>query len=219
MADGLTVRELRAIIGIALIAKQVQEFPERPLGYSWLADGVSQRESNGIVSLASIAVRDRELARQIVSMGILDDPLRDRDLHAISTLNRLSEEDDTAPLTSQPWFTDGLNIEETAFLSVTRKYGQPDAMYRDFLRTHFTRSATISLPLAGNVDVWVFWHKPFPDSDDTIELIEEAARASEALIGTSFPTTDIIVLLGDPGSLDSVGYYAGTHIQIERRGQ
>ena len=216
LADGLDARELRTIIEIAGIAKQAQELAEQLLGYSWLADGVSQRESNSIISLAAIAHVNHELARQIVGMGILDDPLRDRDLHAITSLNRLIETDDLALLTSQPWFTDGLSDEETAFLAVANRDQHSDTMYRDFLRTHFTRSATISLPLAGDVDVWVFWYLPFPDSDDSIELIEDAVRASEALMGVPFPTTDIILLLGDPDSISFSGYHARNYIAMDR---
>ena len=100
-----------------------------------------------------IAHVNLELARQVIGMGILDDPLRDRDLHAITSLRRLVETDDLALLTSQPWFTDGLSDEETAFLVVTNRDQHSDSQYRDFLRTHFTRSATISLPLAGDVVV------------------------------------------------------------------
>ena len=220
LADGVNARELRTIIGIAGIAKQAQELAERLLGYSWLADGVSQRESYGISSLAFIARSNLELAQLVVGMGILDDPLRDRDLYAIislnRSLNRLIETDNVALLTSQPWFADGLNDEETAFVAVTNRDRYSDSQYRDFLRAHFTRSATISLPLAGDVDVWVFWHNPFPDSDDTIELIEDAARASEALIGVPFPTTDIILLFGDYGTLPSSGYHDGNYMVIER---
>ena len=216
LADGLDTRELRTIIGIAVIAQKAQELAEQLLGYTWLADGVSERESNSISTLADIAHVNLELARQVVGMGILDDPLRDRDLHAITSLRRLVETDDLALLTSQPWFTDGLSDEETAFLVVTNRDQHSDSQYRDFLRTHFTRSATISLPLAGDVDLWVFWHLPFPDSDDSIELIEDAVRALEALMGVPFPTTDIILLLGDPDDISFSGYNAGSHMAMDR---
>ena len=216
LADGVNAMELQAIIGIARTAKQDQELAERLLGYQWLADGVSGRESYGINSLASITRSNLELAQQIVGMGILDDPLRDRDLDAITSLSRPVETDDVALLTSQPWFTDGLSDEETAFLVVAKRDQHSDTMYRDFLRTHFTRSATISLPLAGDVDVWVFWHLPFPDSDDTIELIEDAARGLEDLMGVPFPTTDIILLQGHPDSISFSGYNAGSHMAMDR---
>ena len=216
LTDGVDSQELLAVIEIAGIVEQSPELAGRLLGYSWLAEGLSQRELDGIVGLAFLANINSELAQQIIDMGLLDDPLRDRDLHAITTLGRLSGTDDLALVIEQPWFTDGLTDEEVAFLVVTLRDQRTDAQYRDFLRTHYTRSATITLPLAGDVDVWVFWHLPFPSSDDSIELIEDALRASEALMGVPFPTKDIILVQGDPDSISASGYNAGSFMAMDR---
>ena len=216
LADGVSTQELSAVIGIVRVAKQDPELASRLVGYSWLANDVSQRESDAIIQLFYLAHSDLGLVQQIVDMGILDDPLRDRNLHAITTLGRLSETDDLALVIEQPWFTDGLDDEETAFLAVTQRDQRTDAQYRDFLRTHHSRSSTITLPLAGNVDVWVFWHLPFPSSDNIIELIEDALRASENLMGVPFPTTDVILVQGDPDSIGASGYYAGNFIAMDR---
>ena len=214
LADGVDTKELMAVIEVGRIAKQAPELAGQLLKYVWLADGVSQRESAGIVHMASLARENLELARQVVGMGMLDDPLRDRDLHALTALATKADFDNLALLTKQPWFADGLSDEETAFLAVTPII--LDTGHRDILQRRFTRSATISLPLAGDVDVWAFWHSPFPDSDDTIELIEDAARASEALMGVPFPTTDIIILLGEPDRVPTSGFHAGNHIGAQR---
>ncbi len=216
LADGVNAQELPAVIGIARIARQAPDLADRLLGYSWLADGASERESDGIDRLAHLASRDLELARQVVGMGILDDPLRDRGLHAITSLSRFVGTDDMTLLVNQPWFVDGLTDEETAFLAVTNRDKQSDAVYRDFLRVPYARSGTITLPLAGDVDVWAFWDSPFPASDDTIELLKDAARASEALMGVPFPTTDIILLMGDSDRVGVSGYHVGNHIAAQR---
>ena len=42
LADGLDARELRTIIGIAVIAKDNPSFSERVWSYSWLADGINE---------------------------------------------------------------------------------------------------------------------------------------------------------------------------------
>ncbi len=214
LADGVDTKELMAVIEAGRIAKQAPELAGQLLKYAWLADGVSQRESDGIRHMASLARENLELARQVVGMGMLDDPLSDRDLHALTALVTKADFDNLALLTNQPWFSDGLSDEETAFLAVTPII--LDTGHRDILQRRFTRSATISLPLAGDVDVWAFWHSPFPDSDDTIELIEDAARASEALMGVPFPTTDIIILLGEPDRVPTSGFHAGNHIAAQR---
>ena len=214
LTDGVNMKELPAVIGIGRLAKLAPDLADRLLGYSWLADGASDRESDGINHLANIARVDLELARQVVGMGILDDPLRDRGLHAIIALARVAGIHDLAPLINQPWFVDGLNDEETAFLAVMDMVLVTG--HQDILQKRFTGSATISLPLAGNVDVWAFWNSPFPASDDTVELIEDAARASEILMGVPFPTTDIIILLGDPERVFSSGAHFGNHMAAQR---
>ena len=173
--DTLSVLYSFAERGGVEAAKQVMD-------YQWLADGVTWEEVSLIAELESLVADDPEAARQISRRTLVP--------YLLGLVSESGEQaadyawlaDDLALLTSQPWFTDGLSDEETAFLVVTNRDQHSDSQHRDFLRTHFTRSATISLPLAGDVDVWVFWHNPFPDSDDTIELIEDAARASEALI-------------------------------------
>ena len=209
LADGLDAWELQAFIGIAQIANRDPELADRLLSYSWLEDGVSQKESDAITNLASAAHNNLEFTQRVVSIGLLDDPLRDRDLYALDSVARIRS-DDLELLTGQSWFDDGLDDEETAFLAVLERiaYGS-DVVYRKFLETRFTQSATISSLLAGDVEVWVFWHNPFPQLDDTTELIEDAVRTSEAIMGVPFPTSDIIVLLKDPGVLGDGGFLDG----------
>ena len=220
LADGANATELLAVFGLASIAQQAPGLAGRVLRYSWLADGLSQRESGGIFSLSIVARHDPKLAEQLVGFGLLDDSLRDRGLHAIGSLSAfIATADDTGGLAlviEQPWFTDGLNDEETAFLAAILRYNRSDPRYRDFLETHYTRSATISLPLAGDVDVWVFWHLPFPSSDDTIGLIEDAARAFEDLMGVPFPTRDVILMQVDPDSILVPGVHAGNMMIMQR---
>ena len=65
-----------------------------------------------------------------------------------------------APLTAQPWFDDGLNDEEAAFVVVlSGMVGRP--LYADLLAAHSTKTKTVSLPLAGDVRIWVFQDKVF----------------------------------------------------------
>ena len=66
------------------------------------------------------------------------------------------------------------------------------------------------------MDVWVFWHLPFPSSDDTIGLIEDAARAFEDLMGVPFPTRDVILMQVDPDSILVPGVHAGNMMIMQR---
>ena len=59
----------------------------------------------------------------------------------------------------------------------------------------------MSLPLAGEVNLWVFQSKPFPRDEDVITALEESVRTAEELMGVPFPVTDVVLLvpLADQG--------------------
>ena len=147
--------------------------------------------------LSSDPGRSEQFLGQIVGMGLLHDPIRDSNLYALASLSRLSRvPDKLSLLTEQPWFADGLDEEEIAFVATLSVASQmSDNWYRSLLQSRNAQSTTISLPLAGDVKLWAFQLAPFPSSDDTLELIEDAVRASEKIMNVPFPTKDVIVLL------------------------
>ena len=199
LTNDLDANEMRAFIGIAMTRQLAPLIYDRLQEYSWVADGITRRESEIIIDLYYTASSNVELARQIVGMGLLDDPIRDSDGYALKSLRYLARNPDSlALLTNQPWFADGLGEEETAFvaaLDAAKRYS--DAWYHSLLQARYAQSTTITLPLAGEVRVWVFWHVPFPSSDDTLDLIEDVVLASEKIMSVPFPTTDVILLFVD----------------------
>ena len=217
LADGMDANEMRAFIGIATTGQMAPRIYDRLHGYSWLADGITRRESEIAIDLYHIASSNVELARQIVGMGLLDDPIRDSDGYALKSLRYLARNPDSlALLTNQPWFADGLDEEETAFvaaLDAANRYS--DAWYRSLLQTRYAQSTTIAS--GGEVKVWAFWHLPFPSSDDTLDLIEDVVLASEKIMSVPFPTTDVILLFVDQETWGrSGGINTGEYIVIER---
>ncbi len=197
LANDLDANEMRAFIGIAMTRQLAPLIYDRLQEYSWVADGITRRESEIIIDLYYTASNDVELARQIVGMGLLDDPIRDSDGYALKSLRNLARNPDSLTLlTNQPWFADGLDEEETAFvaaLDAANRYS--DAWYRSLLQTRYAQSTTIAS--GGEVKVWAFWHLPFPSSDDTLDLIEDVVLASEKIMSVPFPTTDVILLFVD----------------------
>ena len=77
-----------------------------------------------------------------------------------------------------------------------------EPLFNKLLDSHFTRSARITLPLAGDVNLWVVYHDPFPPdllpAYEPLTLLEQAVRGAERLMGLPFPTTDVILLVHDP---------------------
>ena len=115
-------------------------------------------------------------------------------------------------LITQPWFADGLNDEETAFLTVLgRTASNHTEQYEDLLQSRFTQASTVSLPLAGDVNIWVFQAEPFPPGDDVLTNIEDTLRTSEPLMSIPFPTTEVILLLGEIG-----GAHLGSFMTLTR---
>ena len=84
-------------------------------------------------------------------------------------------------------------------------------LYTDLVLTRHTQSATISLPLAGEVDLWVFQPKAFPPGENVVEMVEEAVRATEGFIGAPFPTTQVILLIPIIGPETDHGIGGGGH--------
>ena len=122
-------------------------------------------------------------------------------------------------LAAEPWFDDGLSEEEAAF-AITLKHIASDSprLYTELLQARFIQTRTISLPLAGDVNIWIVQNAPFDPAEDLLTIIEDTARITEEFLGVPFPTTDIILLVVVP---DAAGYgtggqHHGTHMMLTR---
>ena len=120
--------------------------------------------------------------------------------YLLKGLSRIASQgvDAVDQLTAQPWFADGLNREEVAFVTTLGDViSSSSTLYHDLLQAHFTQTRTVSLRLAGDVNIWIFQNTPFPAGEDLLTVIEDTARMSEGLLGAPFPTSDIILLVVD----------------------
>ena len=103
-----------------------------------------------------------ELARQILAY-VSEEPVRDRDSYMIRALGVLaSDREKFERIIGQPWFADGLDAAERAFITALRSAEVHDLLFNDMMDSYFTRGTTITLPLAGEVSLWAFHHDPFP---------------------------------------------------------
>ena len=164
----------------------------------WLADDLTGNEKWALNYLSRLADDGHlELAKLLAGAPWFADG-RDRDLYVyvLNSLLRIARSPQIDRLTAQPWFADGLNDQDAAFV-VTLKWPatQDLTLYEDLLQAHFMQTRTVSLPLAGDVNIWVVQNAPFPTDDDVVDVIEGTARISEEFMGVPFPTTDIILLV------------------------
>ena len=202
MSDGLDANEMRAFVALAEIAQLAPQVYEQLSSYSWLVDEVSERESKAVRRLKDVVIVDVEVARQIVDMDILKDPLADRELYALlSLLDLASIPERFALLTSQAWFDDGLNEEDVAFVALASEISRYsiDSEFPSLISAWDAEHTTVSLPLAGEVRIWVISHDTNLDLDDTLSWIEDAVHASETVISVQFPTDDVILWIPEPG--------------------
>ena len=145
----------------------------------------------------------------------------DLNSYILDSLTRLAMTSPTVlhQLTGQPWFADGLDNQEAAFVTTLGDTVQASPeLYNDLLRAHFAKSRSVSLPLAGDVRIWAFQNTPFPQGEDLLIIMEDTARLTEEFMGAPFPTTDIILLVVDPGETGYAvqGQHYGSHMLLRR---
>ena len=231
-AADVTYHETNALYYLERVAKIDLDLAVRATGSPWVEDGIFRHESSALYGLWQMADWNPEFARHALGFSA-DAPVRARDLHLLTDLYLLRKlrPELFEHLTGQPWFTDGLDPEERAFiiaLDVPTLKGAT-IWWRPLVETRFTRSATISLPLAGEVDLWAIQHAPFPvnlrpafyHNEDLLVMMEKAVRGAERFMALPFPMNDVIVLLleklpdvaGEASAL-----YEEDHIRIKRSG-
>ena len=182
-----------------------RDFGASVAGLPWVADRVDEEEARVLYRLRDIAATDPELGKRIVGYPWFADRITQGqrgNLHAyvLISLSRLaaSGSDVVGQVTARPWFADGLDREEAAFLvALGHVARRSPTLYQDLLQAHFTQNRTVSLPLVGDVNIWVFQNAPFPPEEDLVTVIEDTARISESLLGAPFPTNEIILLVVD----------------------
>ena len=97
-------------------------------------------------------------------------------------------------LRQQPWFQDGIDDEEAAFLSTVRDIVRKSPSdLEQMLKVRYARSGTVDLPISGQVNIWAFQKTPFPPGEDIVADIARALRADEESTGLPLAFNDVIV--------------------------
>ena len=195
---GVNMDTLRALEDLERMASKDLELAKLTASAPWLTGDLTSNKLDSLTSLMLIAENDPELARLIADFPWFADD-RDRKLHSY-VLNELAnmtifEPNTIAQLITKPWFADGLNDHEAAFVVTLSASTSDTKLYEDLLQAHFVQTRTISLPLKGDVNIWVIQNAPFPSDDELLTVVEDTARISEGFMKVPFPTTDIVVLV------------------------
>ena len=223
LADDLTVSEVNTVWNLIDMAERDVEIAVWAAGLPWVADGVHYHENFALSGLEHLARTVPQLLRQ-VSHLVESAPVPDRNIYVLNALSFLYRFDEhfeinkLQQLTSQPWFNDGLNAEEVAFVTAYNAALDEPSVYNDLLQSRVTQSKTISLPLTGEVNLWAFQADPFPAGENFVGMMEEAVRGAESLMGAPFPTTDVVVLVVDDTKylLGFAGSFEDFHVRLAR---
>ena len=197
VTDGITKVESEAVDDLVSIWRYGETVSDAVFAFPWVLDGVTEAEEAGLWGISGISYSDQSLAAEVMgSMSELLSLSGDLAVYALPAIGQIGEfPDDLRSLAALPWFADGLDPEEAAFVTtlVPVVYDDP-RLYAELLHSRFSLSRTISLPLAGPVNLWVFQNAPFPEDEKALAAMEDSARITEAFLGTPFPTTDVIML-------------------------
>ena len=219
--DDITEVELYAIDTLHGVASKDHAFAQTVISLPWVIDDITEVEYR---ALHGLNANTPDTARQFLEMAsppeaLADDPSQ-WDIELLAALVRLDQEtfDDLADV---PWFNDGLNGEERALLTVLPFMRRASThIYNDLVHSRHTLSLTVSLPLAGEVDVWVFVDIPLSPELDPAGAIADTARIAEGLLGVPFPNNEIILIVTPPASvyIDLAAYYGRFMVLWRARG-
>ena len=184
----------------------------------WAVDGITEDEVPVIGKLTNLAYTDLPLALAAAEyFNVQKGDLVSLVIYALTNLS--GRRDASGQLKAQPWFADGINDAEAAFVVTLYSIAtESPELYNDMLEVRYTQHRTISLPLAGDVNIWVIENALPPQDDDVLTIIEDTARITEEFLGLPFPTTDVILLLVEQNkkhyTVRSAHY--GSHMQLNR---
>ena len=224
LTDGVTENEVNPIFILGGIASIDLDMARTVITLPWVLDGLTVNEWRMFSNLKWIASEDLDLASQVLNLTseVLTLPWVegnwDRDLNqylrlALTQIAASQGADAFSQMTAQTWFADGLSEEEAALIVTLRTFNNYESSpYQDLLKNHYTQTRTVSLPLAGEVNIWVVQANPFPPDEDLLTIIEDTARISEEFLRVPFPTADIILLVVSADYGLSAGIYSGIHL-------
>ena len=219
-AERVTSIERSALAALGNIASVDPDLARTAIDLPWVIDGMTDEEGRALQGLAYIASNDLKLASRVLTLPWVENQW-DRRLiqYLLISLESITARgtDALSQLSAQSWFADGPSEAEAA-LVITLAQIDDATLYQALLEAHHSQSRTVSLPLAGEVKIWVFQNTPLPPNEDLLTSIEETARMSEELLGAPFPTTDIILLVVDLGDTFYRVYpqHYGSHMVLTR---
>ena len=158
VADGITGDERQAMDHIRVLATIDRSMSQRVAGSPWLSDGVTEDELRMLADLRDFAGVHPEIAVLVTTVPDQTGRLMKAVLSSLRWILS-SDPGRSEQFLGQSWFQDGLTEDEAALIVVLRSAAETEepglgGVYQDLVTNGHVRSDTISLPLAGEVDLF-----------------------------------------------------------------
>ena len=204
--DGMNELELQTLRAIRSFARVGLESVESQVNLHWLQDDVTNADyMRFVLGLPDTTVDLTANLSDSLIAAVLDS------LYA--TAGRRACVSSLRALGAEPSLVDGLDIDE-AFAVIAMAIAVEDhvacdvpAVFLSLLKSGFIQAGAISLPLAGNVNVWILADRPFTPAENYPNLIGDAARVMEEFLKVPFPTAGIVMLAIEGGGIHSGTYF------------
>ena len=199
VTDGITERDRRVLDHIRAIAQIDPSMSQRVAGSQWLSDGVTESDQDTVYSLREFADTHPEIAVLVTTVPDENGSLMKGVLSYLRNILP-SNPGRSEQFLSQSWFQDGLTEEEAALIRALGPTLNDDVdseeVFADLLQRGHVRSETISLPLAGEVDLFAVGRSEFElELEGLLENMAFAVESIEGFMGTPWPAPDVIALL------------------------
>ena len=212
VADGVTGDERQAMDQIRAFARINPSMSQRVAGSPWLSDGVTEDELRMLADLRDFAGVHPEIAVLVTTVPDQTGRL----IEAVLKRIRFYDSGRLGQIREQPWFQDGLTEDEAALIVVLESTADSEDVSRDLLQGGHVRSDTISLPLAGKVDLFAVGRSE-SELGGELERMAFAVESMEAFMGKPWPRLDVIVLQELESDLGNAaaGWNSGTHVVVK----
>ncbi len=197
--DGITEVENMGIHALRKLIDLIPKAGTLIVGYAWQQDELTGTEAWTAELWAKAAETDRALVEQVFDNIPIGEESTVNEAHLLYQLAKLSSEDLTLVriLLEE---TEGFEREEQAVrlfvLAMSRNVSQFGLLHDDIRESLVLRRSVLTLPLAGDVNLWAIRPDPFPQGGDyVIEAMTDAVRELEELTQVPFPVTDVILVI------------------------
>ena len=211
VADGPSANEFILLNALRHIPQERADIVETLLSMRWIADGVSDSALEAFRRMSEISRTDADAAARVADMPFLQ-TLERSDMAALGSMSRL-DADQLANILSHPMLKGSITDDETPIVSLLSdmfwRTPNPVDTLRDPVATLERR--TVRLPLAGEVELAIF--RTRQGLSGSMDLLENAVREAENLMGKPLPFTRYVGVVYDESASD-FGTHFATYIGI-----